>query len=109
MSARCCWLGLLPGAGACDGRLIRAHLLPRQLLGRELGAAEARAAVKDPRSWVWACGGAVGVGGHHGQLDYARTLRVPRHRLPAGLEDLALELGLVWWLDREYGPKELAA
>lgn len=100
---RRCWLADLPGAGACDGRLVRVHLIARQVLKRELPRARALAAIDDPRSFVWGCGGPTGVGGHHGQLDYARSLRVPRWRLPEGTERLAVELGLVWWLDREYG------
>lgn len=102
MAKRACWLADLPGAGACDGRLVKCHLLPQQLLRRELGRGWRRVAM-DPRSWVWGCGGGVGVGGHHGALDYARTLRVPRERIPAATEALAAELGLAWWLEREYG------
>ena len=56
----------------------------------------------DPRSWVWGCGGATGLEGHHGRFD-GRKLRVERSLLPAGLEEFAAELGLGWWLDRRYG------
>jgi hypothetical protein len=97
-----CWFADLPGAGACDGKLVRVHLVPRQFLRRELNAS--RRVQSDPRVWVWGCGGPTGIGGHHGKLDYSRTLRVPRHRLPADLEAFTAELGLEWWLDREYGP-----
>lgn len=89
----------------CEGRLIRAHLIPRQLLKRE-GLA---AFVDDHRGYVYACGGAMGNSGHHGALDCARTLRVPRCALPAAVEEMAEELGLEWWLDREYGPLQEAA
>jgi hypothetical protein len=82
---------------ACDGRLIRAHLIPKQLLKRE-GCDE-----WEPRSWVMACGGPQGNGGHHGMFDTARTIRVPRAALPGNVERLADELGLVWWLERAYG------
>jgi hypothetical protein len=98
-----CWLATIPDSGACDGRLVRCHLLPQQLLRRELGPRGWRRVASDPRSWVWGCGGPVGCSGHHGALDYSRTLRVPRVMLPAGLEVLAEDLGLSWWLDREYG------
>lgn len=98
-----CWFASLPDAGPCDGRLVRCHLLPQQLLRREVGSGWRKVAA-DPRSWVWGCGGPVGIGGHHGQLDSSRALRIPRHRLPAGVEALAAELGLTWWLDRTYGP-----
>lgn len=87
----------------CSGRLIRAHLLPRQLILREVVAERSAAVISDPRSYVLACGGPMGNAGHHGELDVSRTIRIPRDDLPAGLEDLAEEVGLVWWLDREYG------
>lgn len=86
----------------CDGPLRRVHLIPCQLLRRELGSPRWRTAALDGRSWVWACGGPMGNGGHHGMLDQSRTLRVPRAALPAGTVALAAELGLAWWLDREY-------
>jgi hypothetical protein len=75
-------------------------LLPKQVIRRELGAYYSW----DERTWIWGCGGLTGIGGHHGQLDHSRTLRVPREKLPPGLEDFAAEHGLTWWLDREYGP-----
>lgn len=80
----------------CEGRLIKAHILPRQLLKRHGGDP------KDPRSFVFACGGIVGNAGHHGHLDSSRRLRLPRHAIPAGTQQMAEELGLVWWLDRTY-------
>lgn len=87
-------------AGPCDGRLIRAHLIRRQVLERELNAS--RKLIDDPRLWVWCCGGPTGAAGHHGALDTARTLRIPRRRLPADFIALCEELGLGWWVDREY-------
>ncbi len=33
------------------------------------------------------------------------TLRVPRYRIPAAVEEFAEELGLGWWIDREYGER----
>jgi len=36
-------------------------------------------------------------------LDHSRTLKVPREALPAGLVEFADELGIGWWLEREYG------
>jgi hypothetical protein len=87
----------------CDGQVIRAHLIPRRLLLRELDAATAAKAIDDPRSWVPCCGGPTGAGGHHGMLDVSRTIRIPYRCLPVGLHSLCEELGLTWWLDREYG------
>lgn len=71
-----------------------------------LAGATPRELVADARSWVWGCGGPTGIGGHHGRLDSrgCDPLRIPRYRLPPGLEEFAEELGLGWWLDREYGP-----
>ncbi len=88
----------------CNGRLVRCHLLPRSLLRREFAhlGLDVQALVADPRSWVWGCGGIVGNAGCHGALDCSRTLRIPREALPPGLLDFAAELGLLWWIDREY-------
>jgi hypothetical protein len=97
---RSCWFAGLPDAGPCDGRLVRCHLIRRQVLRRELNAAPA--VVDDPRCWVWGCGGPTGCSGHHGALDTARTLRVPRDRLPAAFVEFVEELGLGWWAEREY-------
>ncbi len=125
MAPRCFFEGW-PGAGACDGRLVRAHLIPKQLIRREVVTARTASSGRwpvtvdqraelarilwDERAWVPMCGGRVGLSGHHGMLDQSRTLRIPRDRLPAVLEEFAAEFGLVWWLDREYGAKpEVAA
>ena len=84
---------------ACTGRLIRAHLIPRQLLRRE----GHDVLIPDRRTWVLACGGPTGAQGHHGMLDQSRTLWLPRRALPPLTEALADELGLAWYLDKEYG------
>lgn len=132
MKGPICFFASFPDAGPCDGALIRAHLVPRQLLKREYphGAVliegqwqrrairqpAARNACRtlrqlcdDPRSWVPCCGGPMGLSGHHGQLDQSRTLRIPRELLPTAVEEFAAELGLLWYLDREYGPRGVAA
>jgi len=83
----------------CSGRLVRCHLIPKVVLERAGGR------VWDRRAWVWACGGETGVAGHHGMLDSSRTLRLPRAAIPEGTEELAYELGLMWWLDRTYGSR----
>lgn len=83
----------------CEGQLIHAHLLPQRLLKREGHAAY----LGDYRTWVYACGGLNGSCGHHGAFDTARTLRLPRAAIPEATEQLAAELGLDWYLDREYG------
>lgn len=94
-----CWFAELPGAGECDGKLRKCHLIPAQTIKREVGKAH----VWDPRVWVWGCGGPMGCSGHHGMLDYSRTLRVPRAMLPPAVEAFAAEFEIDWWLDREYG------
>lgn len=91
--------GVMRHPKPCDGRLVRCHLIPKQVIRRvDPGA------VWDDRAWVWGCGGITGCSGHHGALDQSRTLRLPRGVLPSWLDDFAAEFGLGWWLDRTYGP-----
>lgn len=113
------------GQGPCDGALVRAHLVPRQLLKKsfphgvllehgtwrranryedryELPHRSAGALALDERSWVLCCGGPMGNGGHHGQLDVSRRLRLSHDQLPATVIEFANELGLGWYLDRTY-------
>lgn len=103
MPRRRCWFAEnLEGIGPCDGRLVRCHLIPRQLLRRHFGGSAS--VLWDTRTVVWGCGGITGCSGHHGAFDTARTLRIPREKLPAGVEAFAKAHGLTWWLDRTYGP-----
>jgi hypothetical protein len=88
-----CWLAQF-SSKPCDGRMDPAHLLSKQLLRRK-GIEWAW----DVRFWVPACRY------HHGQFDNYR-LTVPRESIPASLESLCEELGLVHALDRRYGPLE---
>jgi CTP synthase (UTP-ammonia lyase) len=102
-----CWIAEhVPGSGPCDGALVKAHLIAAQRIRRELRAgrtdAELDALVWDERVWVPVCGGPTGIGGHHGALDYARTVRIPFAALPAGLVEFAREHGLMWALEHEY-------
>jgi hypothetical protein len=86
----------------CNGRLVEAHLLPKQLLKRH-GVTELYAV----GSWVWACGGPdYGADGHHGEFDSSRTLRLARFQIPDLTERFAKQYGLEWYLDRTYGPQE---
>lgn len=108
MTRRFCYLdafGYMEGGGPvppCHGKLIKAHLIPKQILRRCVHDP------MDPRSWVWACGGLVGLGGHHGQFDTGmRGLRLRREAIPPGTEELARELGIEWWLDRSYGERAI--
>src|SRR6516165_8667515 len=85
-----CWLaahgrwedGAMP---SCSGRLVKAHLIPQQVLLRELASEVSAPLVWDERVWVWACGGVTGIGGHHGAFDQARRLGVPRSAVPREL------------------------
>jgi hypothetical protein len=47
----------------------------------------------------------MGDSGHHGAFDHARTIWLPRSALPAEVEQLAYESGLLWFLDRTYGKR----
>jgi hypothetical protein len=87
----------------CDGRLVKAHLIPQQTLLRELPAELSASLVWDRRVWVLACGGIMGNAGHHGHLDYSKRIRVPRKQIPAATEEFAQQYDLGWVLDRLYG------
>jgi hypothetical protein len=81
--------------------LIKQQMLVREVWNRRAeleGVPPGKALLlKDPRWSVWGCAW------HHHQLDQARKLRIPRHRLPAELEQAAAQYGILWWIDREYG------
>lgn len=68
---------------------------------------------QDPRSFVMGCGGATGIGGHHGKFDTAphdsTRIVLPRALIPEGTEEMADELHLEWWMTRTYGEKEAVA
>ncbi len=99
MTEPACFLAQFRPDVPCDGRVVRVHLIPRQLLKRH-GYSDA---IADPRTYVYACGGPMGASGHHGMLDSSRTLRVPLEAVPQQTRWLAYELGLDWWIEREYG------
>lgn len=129
MSAPRCWLAPFSPA-PCAGELVRVHLIEQQRLRHEFpygvidlgdgwqrkprtmmfaGAMPPvrglRTLQDDSRTFVWGCGGAMGLEGHHGMLD-GRTLPrlvLARGDLPGALEEFAAEYGLGWWLDRRYG------
>ena len=94
--------------GGCEGRLVKAHLIPKQRIKRErwsklLPVSRRQSIIWDPRVWVPMCGGLTGIGGHHGAFD-AKQIRIRRDELPEGLEEFAREYGLAWSLERDYGP-----
>jgi hypothetical protein len=92
-----CWLAQFSKT-PCDGELVRCHLIPRQVLKRE-GHPEL---IDDRRTWVPGCGGPTGVGGHHGELDFSRKLRIPIWDIPTETLLLMEAIDLDWWLRREY-------
>lgn len=116
--------------GPCEGQLVRGHLLSKQRIAKEFPKGALRLEGKllpvtrreyprdrtsgpklctlkqlqeDPRCWRPICGGASAVAGHHGQLDQGKV-RLTRRMLPADLEEFAEQTGLLWELDRIYGP-----
>jgi hypothetical protein len=82
----------------CEGRLVRCHLIPQQVIRRELRAMFKTGPAKrdlenivwDPRTWVWACGGfGHGNMGHHGLLDNPGGIEPPWDALPDGVIEFA--------------------
>lgn len=115
-----CWF---EGKGPCDGRLVRAHLIPRQRIARELftrfreqdmtrpdAAQKAFDLAWSDDVWVPMCGGPTGVGGHHGLFD-SRRISIARAALPEKVERFAETWSLEWSLTADFGPraKEKAA
>lgn len=119
MSELLCFFAGWPGAGLCNGSLIRAHLIPKQRIRREFphgavhvtGGAYRRATRQegermrasglpegrllpelewDHRVWVPVCGGPMGNAGHHGRFD-ARAGHASAFRIPRVRLPAALE------------------
>lgn len=94
-----CWLARFDTRGRpCGGRMDNVHLIDQQKLRKEGHGG----LCTDGRSFVQACRT------HHAAFDNYRGVVVPRAMLPAGLEELCGEVGLLWWLDRRYGKREEA-
>lgn len=105
-----CWLAQFSDE-PCDGVEDLCHLIPKQLIKREIvggfggplwPATLASRVVWHPSVYVPGCRH------HHGMLDDARTLRIPREAIPAQTERFAAAFGLTYWLDREYGLRATA-
>jgi hypothetical protein len=103
-----CFFAGWPSVGPCDGRLIRAHLIPQQKIKRAVRGDERTLKdwLADERGWVPCCGGPMGLSGHHGALDVSRKLRIAWEQLPPGLVEFATELDLLPWLERTYLQQE---
>jgi hypothetical protein len=98
------WAGDYPGGEPGPWQPVGRDVTLAELRRRGLECVSLQHLVWDPRCLVLLCGGPTGIGGHHGALDYARTLRIPRVVLPPEVEEYAAEFGLVWSLDHDYGP-----
>jgi hypothetical protein len=84
----------------CAGRLELAHLIRAQKIRQHVS--NKHAVVWSEQVLRWACHS------HHGMLDQAKTLRIPREAIPAETEQWASEHGLSWWLDETYGDRASA-
>jgi len=100
--------------GGCEGRLVKAHLIPKQRIKRELASMAYHGTLPsvarktrisdlawDPRCWVYMCGGPTGIGGHHGQFDN-KQIRLNYVELPSAVKEYAAEYGLEWSLEHDY-------
>jgi hypothetical protein len=92
--------------GGCEGRLVKAHLVPKQTLKRELRelpsgrwttADERFAIVDDPRCWRPMCGGPTGIGGHHGAYD---SYQIRLHAWPEDFLEFLREYDIGWMAER---------
>lgn len=113
---------LPPGLLDCAGQLDGHHLLPKRVLKRERGSGGVRLAattralytgtpsreveyeavtigalLNDGRDGVPACRR------HHDLVERA-LVRIRRAELPRQVEEFAAEIGLGWYLEREFGP-----
>lgn len=85
------------GYGRCDGPLDAHHLIPKQRIKREFRHDDRLVdLIADPRNGIAVCRR------HHDMLE-GRKLRMLRVELPAGLEEFAVEVGMVWCLERDFG------
>lgn len=116
--SRCFFHDFAPkGLRDCDGKVQRHHAIRAQVIRRmlapgrahlmlddELRAAKAELnrALNDSRNLLDVCK-------RHHDLFHAARFAVPREGLPEGLEAFAVDFGLGWELDRQYGLREDAA
>ena len=92
--------------GDCDGQLVKAHLIPKQTLKRELyyrlreqgmnkpaAREQATRIAWDNRAWRPVCGGPTGIGGHHGMVD---AKQISWGEWPEDLMEFLREHDLEW-------------
>jgi hypothetical protein len=95
-----CWFEYL---GGCEGRLVKAHLVPKSAIKKELrrpgrGTGYIKAAISDPRCWRWMCGGlGYGNAGHHGAYD---AYQIRLHAWPEDFLQFLREYDIEWMADR---------
>ena len=90
-----CWLARYSDR-PCDGRLDRAHFIPKQTLKREVS--DNAEFIWHPMIWRYACRR------HHNDLDFG-NLRLTREQIPASVETFAKMFNLTPKLDRIYGKR----
>jgi hypothetical protein len=92
--------------GGCEGRLVKAHLVPKQTLRRELvmyrieeegEGVDADIVIWDPRCWRPMCGGPTGIGGHHGAYD---AYQIRLHAWPEDFLEFLREYDIGWMAER---------
>jgi hypothetical protein len=94
--------------GGCEGRLVKAHLVPKsairiELLYQQEGPRQAREnywreAIRDPRCWRWMCGGlGYGNAGHHGMYD---QYQIRLHAWPEDFLEFLREFDIEWMADK---------
>lgn len=84
----------------CDGRVDLCHVgLQKQTL-RQAGLTEEQ--VWDPRIWRYGCR-------HHHERSHWPSFRLTREQLPESVEQFADDHGLGHRLERDFGPRTVAA
>jgi hypothetical protein len=88
--------------GGCEGRLVKAHLVPKQTLKRELHLDKTfpnpLTPIWDSRCWRWMCGGwGYGSSGHHGAYD---AYQIRLHAWPEDFLEFLREYDIEWMADR---------
>jgi hypothetical protein len=83
--------------GGCQGRLVKAHLVPKQAIRREVPKADECGVPWDDRAWRWMCGGPTGIGGHHGAYD---AYQIRLHAWPEDFLRFLCEYDIEWMAEK---------
>lgn len=84
-----------PVSGCSQGRLDVHHVVPQQVIKREVHEEDVREALLDERNLIPMCR-------RHHELYENRRFRFTREELPASVEAFARDEALEWWLDANY-------